>query len=315
MVQTTITQAITETITLVQLPLPYDLMSMNCYLVEGEKGLTIIDTGDNTPETQAIWKQVIQQRTVERIVITHGHTDHLGCANWLRQTYGAPVYMYEKTHTRVKRLQRLLQQGHYINPTDEVFALYGVNIELPNVEMTFNYENYVVEPDVVFTADTLLPMGDETYRVIFTPGHSEDHVCFYNEQQQVLFLGDHLLESMNPVLLPTVEFMNPITSYLATFDYLETLQVKHALPGHLQVIANLPQRIERLRQHYEKRLTQVYDAVAAGHTTFHDITIAIYQKGGHSTYSQVIAMLHYLVALQKITRIETTPYPTFALLQ
>ncbi|MBS7345145.1 MAG: MBL fold metallo-hydrolase [Caryophanon sp.] len=315
MVQTT--AAITNNITRVQLPLPYDLMSVNAYIFEGEHGITIVDTGDTMPAAKELWQRVIGDRHVERIVITHGHTDHLGCANWLKETYGAPIYMYDKTYARVERLKKGLASGGYTNPTDEVFALYGVHVELPNVEVTIDYANYVVEPDVLFTEATGVQLGDVQYDVLFTPGHSEDHVCFYNAEQGVLVIGDHLLEAINPVILPTLGFLNPIAPYLASFDRLEQLNAPYVLTGHLTLIPDLQQRIQRLRTHYHKRILQTFEAVASGNNTLHDVTAYVYagKEGtiGHSMYAQTIAMLHYLAAIDKILIQDDGQTRTFAL--
>ncbi|MEE1131310.1 MAG: MBL fold metallo-hydrolase [Caryophanon sp.] len=309
--------AITANITRVQLPLPYDLMSMNSYIFEGKNGITIVDTGDNMPEAKEVWQRAIGNRRVERIVITHGHTDHLGCANWLRELYDAPVYMYEKTVHRVERLKAGPAAGGYVNPTDEVFALYGIHVELPNIEVTIDYRNYVVEPDVVFNEHTGVMLGDVHYDVLFTPGHSEDHVCFYNEQEQVLVVGDHLLEALNPVILPTLQFLNPIEPYLSSFDMLEQLNVRHVLTGHLALVSDLKPRIQRLRTHYHKRILQTFDAVKNGNATLHDVTAFVYagKQGrlGHSMYAQTVAMLHYLAAIDKISIHGETPNRTFAL--
>lgn len=296
--------AITATITQLELPLPYDLMSVNSYLFEGENGLTIVDTGDMMPGVKEIWQKIIGDRRVERIVITHGHTDHLGCANWLRETYNAPIYMYEKTYKRIERLRDGLARNAYKNPTDEVFALYGVEVELPNIDVTIDYANYVVEPDVIFTEQTGVMLGDTQYDVLFTPGHSEDHVCFYNEAERVLVVGDHLLEAINPVILPTLQFLNPIAPYLASFDLLEKFDVQHVLTGHLTLVSNLRERVERLRTHYHKRILQTFEAVASGNTTLEDVAAYVYAskegKLGHSMYAQTVAMLHYLAAIDKI---------------
>lgn len=314
MVQIVETERITAHITRVPLPLPYDLLSMNSYVIEGHQGLTILDTGEHNEETKAIWQQIIGTRTVEKVVLTHGHGDHLGCANWLRDTYGATIYMFDKTVERMEHLRYGYEHGYYDNLTTKVFATYGVNMPLREISTDKDLRPYIVEPDVVFTTNDLIALGDDMYRVLYTPGHADDHVCFYNEAHEILFLGDHVIEAINPVLLATPYFLNPLGAYLASLEELRTYRVQHALPGHLQIVPDFAARVERLQAHHLKRVAQTYEAVANGHATLEDITVAIYKKARHSTYAQVVAMLHYLVAQHKIQRVETSTFPIFTLL-
>ena len=52
---------ITDDIVQVQIPLPYALNIVNCYLLRGESGWTLVDTGLNTPPAQAQWQAALNQ--------------------------------------------------------------------------------------------------------------------------------------------------------------------------------------------------------------------------------------------------------------
>ena len=93
----------------VTLPIPYDLRSVNCYVIEEPSGITIIDTGDDNAESKEIWRRVIGQRRVNRVLITHLHIDHFGLAKWLQDEYEATIWMsqrsYEELTSRRERFE------------------------------------------------------------------------------------------------------------------------------------------------------------------------------------------------------------------
>ena len=41
-------------------------------------------------------------------------------------------------------------------------------------------------------------LGGKEWNVIHTPGHSDGHICFYQEEEQVLIAGDHILDKITP---------------------------------------------------------------------------------------------------------------------
>ena len=94
-------EEVAEGVYQLKVPVPIPLVFVSAYLVEGEDGWTIIDTGFDYPEGRAAWEAGARQigidlrRDVSRIVVTHFHPDHLGAAHWLQKLGGAPVYMLE----------------------------------------------------------------------------------------------------------------------------------------------------------------------------------------------------------------------------
>ena len=67
---------ITDDIIQVRIPLPYALNIVNCYLLRGEAGWTLVDTGLNTAPARAQWKTAfhrldISPADIEKIILTH----------------------------------------------------------------------------------------------------------------------------------------------------------------------------------------------------------------------------------------------------
>ena len=82
----------------VSMPLPFSLKFINLWLIDDGDSWTIVDTGLPLPETRTAWKSLIEARItpdkpLKRVMVTHMHPDHVGCAGWLCHKYGADLWM------------------------------------------------------------------------------------------------------------------------------------------------------------------------------------------------------------------------------
>ena len=87
---------IADDIVQVQIPLPYVLNIVNCYLLRGTEGWTLVDTGLNTAAARSQWKSAlaslgIEPADIKEIVLTHMHPDHYGMAGWWQQLTESPI--------------------------------------------------------------------------------------------------------------------------------------------------------------------------------------------------------------------------------
>ncbi|MDI2588762.1 MBL fold metallo-hydrolase [Psychrobacillus sp. NEAU-3TGS] len=66
--------------------------AVNCYLIEGKNGYTVIDTGTDSKEAKDGWKEVLSSGIIiEKVVLTHTHQDHIGLAKWFQKEVVVPV--------------------------------------------------------------------------------------------------------------------------------------------------------------------------------------------------------------------------------
>lgn len=137
-------------------------LAENCYLVWDEnKKAIVIDPGDNAKELIA---QIEQENLfVEKILLTHGHYDHVGAVNELKNFTNAEVVAHEKEKELLK------------NPSLSLSIYAGADFSMPEVD------SFVTEGDVI-------SVGSLNFRVIHTPGHTEGGMCLYGDN--VLFSGD-----------------------------------------------------------------------------------------------------------------------------
>lgn len=141
-------------------------MQTNCYIIGGDDtdSCVIIDPG---AEEERITEQLVKDgRKPEAILLTHGHFDHIGACRALWGRYKLPVYIgiNEADIVSDTLLNLSMESGIYACVTANYF-FYG-------------YENE--------------EFAGLKIRVINTPGHTYGGVCYYIEDEKVLFSGDTL---------------------------------------------------------------------------------------------------------------------------
>jgi len=180
-------------------------MGQNIYLYfdEATKEGIVIDAGDSFETIrEAISENGVK---VKGILLTHGHYDHIACANELRELTGADIYSHE------------LEKKMLENPEHNLSIRFARRLE--------------VTPDKLFADGDVFSFADMQLRVIHTPGHTPGGVCFYDDQNAVLFTGDTLFrESIGRSDLPSSNHGDLITGVkeklFALPDSVE------AYPGH-----------------------------------------------------------------------------------
>ena len=98
-------------------------------------------------------------------------------------------------------------------------------------------------------------------RAIFTPGHAMDHLCFYLEDERILFSGDLVLGTGTTVIPVDGGDM---TAYLASLRRLLELDIREIYPGHGPVIDRPREYILAYVRHREMREEQILALLREG---------------------------------------------------
>jgi len=169
--------------------------------------------------------------------ITHFHLDHSGNLKWVRESLKAEVLVSDVAKPFLIKDERLPNDG--VKPLGD---------------------------GEVITLD-----GGVRVRVMFTPGHSPDSLCYYIEEEGVLFTGDTLLGSSTTTVHDLKQYRASLQALLA----LPKLDV--ILPGHGAVVNDPRARVEMYINHRNERERQIIAALAeGGEQTSWDIMLKIY---------------------------------------
>ncbi|HUO75047.1 MAG TPA: MBL fold metallo-hydrolase [Solirubrobacteraceae bacterium] len=182
----------------------------NCFIVRAkgsDRGL-VVDPGD---EAERLLKALddLAITTVDAILVTHTHFDHVGAVSPVAKATGAPVYC--------PQLER------------QVLANIMDYVPWPGFGP---FESY--EADHTVTGGETLELAGLRIDVIFTPGHSPGHVTYAIRDEAALFSGDVLFQgSVGRVDLPGGDWatlLHSIETLLDTFGEDTTVY-----PGHMGV--------------------------------------------------------------------------------
>lgn len=260
------------------------LKSLNSYVIRPSDGgrCLLIDTGFHHPRCWEALCAGMREAGLEPentdVFLTHAHADHTGNASALvqlgcRMFISQPDYaMYTSwlsgdfdTMAELSELEGM--------PKDLVARLL---LEAPVMHYTSPY----------FPA-TLLEDGDElcygSYRLrcIITPGHTPGHMCLYDENQELLFLGDHVLFDITPNIIGWGKGRDALRLYLESLRQIARLPVSIALPAHRSLGSiTLAERVDQLIAHHRRRLEEA---------------LAVLREGERFTAYEVAAQLRWRI--------------------
>ncbi len=296
-----------------KVPVPFPLVFVSVYLVEGDDGWTIIDTGYDYPEGREVWESGVRQVGLDldwdvgRIVVTHFHPDHLGLARWLQEQSGAPVYMLEGEihHSREvwNNPDHASFAGHLVRGgmdralAEKAAAQMRAKLSLPGEVLPLQ-EGEKIE------------LGAGAARVLHAPGHADYQVMLHDEGRKILFSADHVMLEITPNigLWPDTKG-RPLARYLESLSGLRGLDADLVLPGHGPLFHDFDGRVDELLVHHEERLDLMQRALGDETRTPFAVsrelfryTLSLYERC--FALAETLAHLEYLVSEGRAERVE-----------
>jgi len=184
--------------------IPVTAFSQNCtlFICEESNKVAVIDPGGDVSQVIELIDEL--GLSVEKILLTHGHLDHVGGTAELIERYQVPI---EGPHIADK---------FWIDALDQQCQMFGFSLV-----NGFSVNRWLEHNDTV-------TFGEQVLQVLHCPGHTPGHVVFYHEPSKLVQVGDvlfngsigrtdfpqgnhqHLLDSIKQCLLPLgddVEFI------------------------------------------------------------------------------------------------------------
>ena len=290
----------------IALPLPLALRSVNVYLIEGERGWSIVDSGMHTPEAEAelrtgLSAAGIAMTDLRTAFITHLHPDHLGMAGTLRDA-GAELLMHGP---EIERAHEVWASDHrQINATYELFERHGMPHDVDEgmraawVEMGARVDPF--EPIRPVADGEVLDLGGRAMTVVWTPGHTDHHAVLFEESSGTLISGDHVLPRItsNVGVYPGGR-PDPLGDFLSALELMKTLDVKRVLPAHGEPFDDCNGRVDQILAHHALRLDETMNAVGAGGRSAYAICRTLFPvlRSAHEERFALAETLAHLVYL------------------
>ena len=142
----------------------------NTYLVWDETDeAVIIDPGNTTSSEHQQLKNFISDKNLNltRLLLTHGHVDHIAGNKFIYDTYGL------LPEVNSNDLPLIENQG-------AIASMYGIPCEISPLPVNFLNEGEQIK------------FGNTVFEMLFTPGHSPGSITFYNKENNFIICGDVL---------------------------------------------------------------------------------------------------------------------------
>jgi len=221
-----------------QNPGPFTGPGTNTYLVGTSRRPLLIDAGDGRASFPPLLRRALAEhrggREIEALVVTHAHPDHLGGWEAVRRELGGFA------------IRKRPWEGRDGAAADHLEP--------------------VAEGDVIATEGA-------TLRAVHTPGHAEDHLCFWLEEERALFTGDLVLGAGTTVI---PDEGGDLLDYLASLRRLLALEPRRIYPAHGPRVDDATAKIRAYIAHRELREQQVLDQLRRGVARVPEIVRGIY---------------------------------------
>ena len=204
---------------------------VNVYLVEEAGSVTIVDAGmpgdwsDLLNELAAMGRSLDD---IQALVLTHGHSDHIGFAEKARKERGVPVSVHEA--------DALLARGRVKNPAKGTGPVRPLPL-LRFIALALRKGGWHIDRlgEVATFGDGATLDVPGSPRVILVPGHTPGSAALHVADRDVLFVGDAIATvavttgQVGPQIAP---FTADADQALASLDRLAGIEAGWLLPGH-----------------------------------------------------------------------------------
>ncbi|HUQ41571.1 MAG TPA: MBL fold metallo-hydrolase [Candidatus Limnocylindrales bacterium] len=304
----------------IALPLPIPALKIiNAYLVEGEHGWSLVDSGMHTPEAEAALRAGLAEVGVSMgalkgAFITHLHPDHMGLAGTLQQA-GVPVAMHRPEIAAAKLVWAA--DHKLIDRTYEFFGRHGMPRDVDEgmrqawIAMGARVDAFTEIIPIDDGRDVIL--GGRAAKMRWTPGHTDYHAVLIEERDGILFSGDHVLPRItsNVGLYPQSRD-DPLGDFIDALGAIRDLRVNRVLPAHGEPFDDLKGRVDEMLAHHEARLDATVATLGARARTAYEVARDLFPvlRSPHEerfALAETLAHLRHLERLGRAREVEGTP--------
>jgi glyoxylase-like metal-dependent hydrolase (beta-lactamase superfamily II) len=263
--------ALNEHVRWIRMPLPMSLNHINLWALGLQDNLTLVDTGMHLDDTKNAWKNLIQSEnlTINDVVVTHMHPDHIGMAGWFVEKYNTSFSMSRTDYLQCRMLSA--DTGDIV-PHDAIdfYTKAGMTEDqITSFIKKFGFFGSIIHP--LPHSYTRLKEHDHIdvngikWVAIEGQGHTLEHLCFFSEELNMFISGDQLLPTISSHvgIFPTEPDANPVEDWISSCHKLIGVLPEDVLvlPAHGRPFLGAHKRLTALINHHETSLSKLYDAL------------------------------------------------------
>ncbi len=266
-----------------RMQLPVDMPGLghvNCYILEDEHGLALVDPGLPHDHSYAALRERLadygaKASNVHTVVVTHSHPDHFGgyhqIANDLDREVGLITHSWFRDEASRREWRENLDfdslepRNMSIDELRELFQRetpWGNKFSPPDVALERFRESgstamssfRLPAPTTKLDDSQVITLARREWIAVHTPGHTEDHLCLYDPIGKIMLSGDHVLPTITPHIGGITPQEDPLAAFFESLDRMHEFETELVLPAHGVMFEDLGARADDIKLHHEERL-------------------------------------------------------------
>jgi glyoxylase-like metal-dependent hydrolase (beta-lactamase superfamily II) len=263
----------------IPVPTPFEVGSVNCYLVRGE-GLMLVDAGPCdelalTALEAGLSSLGYRIEDIDVLVLTHQHYDHLGLGAEIKRRSNSDIAAHRLLTEFAANFEDSMEQEDAY--ADAVMELNGVSPETRSAlgERSAALRRYGASFQVnrPLEEGDRIDIGGGAFEIAFVPGHSPTDILLVHEETRLAIVGDHLIGhiSSNPVMHRTLDGRadprdrpQMLAQYVKSLRKTAAKNLTSLYPGHGPAIEDHRALIAARFTGYETRKARIAGEIATG---------------------------------------------------
>jgi glyoxylase-like metal-dependent hydrolase (beta-lactamase superfamily II) len=307
----------------ITIPTPFAVGDVHTYIIITDK-VTLVDAGVKTMEAWEIFQRELAKHglkvlDIDQVVVTHHHPDHVGLLDYLPPNI--PVYGHKRAHPWMTQDQRYFSthESYY----KDLFAKLGVEqrfyalLDAIDKPLRFSCHRGLTS----FIGEGGRMEGLTNWRIYETPGHASSHLVLFDEKSGTLIGGDLILSHISPNPLVEPPYVGELMRKKSMLDYIHSIEkmmrlpIKQVLPGHGDIVKNVPELLAARLKQQEKRAKKVLGFLQEKPATAYEICQflfpMVYEKQLLLTLSETIGQIDYLLDKEQILEDDSVTPPLY----